>query len=66
MFVATFINLQFYIQMGKCFFRTNFLSKIGILMRMIKNLMTIPSSLWTSYLTKVINNAKVCTEMALP
>ena len=54
MFIATLINLQFYTQMGKSFFRTDISSKTGTLMRLMKNLVTIPSSLWTRYLIKVI------------
>ena len=35
---------------GKSFFRTNILNKTGTLMKLTKNLVTIPSSLWTGYL----------------
>ena len=54
MFIPTLISLQFYTQMGKSFFRTDILRKTGTLMRLTKNLVTIPSSLWTRYLIKVI------------
>ena len=35
---------------GKSFFRINVLNKTGTLMKLTKNLVTIPSSLWTGYL----------------
>ena len=54
MFIATLINLQFYTQMRKSFFRTDILNKTGTLMRLMKNLVTISISLWTRYLIKVI------------
>ena len=38
----------------KFFFRTDILSKTGALMKLTKKLVTIPSSLWTRYLIKII------------
>ena len=35
---------------GKSFFRIYILNKTGTLMKLTKNLVTIPSSLWTGYL----------------
>ena len=54
MFIAILINFQFQTQMAKSFFRTDILSKAGTLMKLTQNLVTIPSSLWTRYLIKVI------------
>ena len=40
--------------MGKSIFRADILSKTGPLIKLTKSLVTIPSSLWTRYLIKVI------------
>ena len=39
---------------GKRFFRIDILSKTDTLMKLSKNVVTIPSSLWISYSTKTI------------
>ena len=54
MFIAIFINLQFYTQTGNNFFKTGICSKTSTLMKLKKNLVTIPSRLWTRYLIKII------------
>ena len=43
-------DLQFQTQTEKSFFRTDILSKTGTVMKLTKNLVTVPSSLWTEYL----------------
>ena len=40
--------------MEKSFFRTDILSWVGALMKLMKNLVTIPIILWTRYLIKII------------
>ena len=46
MLIATLIE--------KVFFRTDISSKAGTLMKLTKNLATIPSNLWTRYLIKIV------------
>ena len=41
---------------GQLFFRTDILSKTGTCMKLTKNLVTSPSSLWTRFLIKSICN----------
>ena len=48
--MAKLIDLQFQTQTEKSFSGTDILSKTGPLMKPTKNLVTIPSSLWTGYL----------------
>ena len=48
--VANLIDLQFQMQTEKGIFRTEILSKTDTLMKLPKNLVTTPSSLWTGYL----------------
>ena len=51
LFMANFRHdLQFQTQTEKSFFRTDILSKTGTVMKLTKNLVTVPSSLWTGYL----------------
>ena len=50
MIVLGKLDLQFQTQTEKSFFGTDILSKTGSLMKPTKNLVTVPSSLWTGYL----------------
>ena len=50
MIVTNLIDLQFQTQTEKRFFRTEILGKTGTSLKLTKNLVTIPISLWTGYL----------------
>ena len=51
---SNLIDLQFYKQTENSFSGTDILSKTVALMKPTKSLVTVPSSLWTRYLIKII------------
>ena len=50
MIVTNLIDLQCQTQTEKSFFRTEILCKTGTLLKLTKNLVAIPISVWTGYL----------------